>query len=230
MHRYTGRLRADYQAKKWLKLGATMSFTNFNWDNGNADEGSASSASNVFGVASSMAPIYPLYVRGEDKQILYDSYGRKRYDYGYYENGAYRPNFTQSNPVSDMFLNKNNTEGNAFNVLGFAEASFLKDFKFTFNVGVNVDETRNTTVYNKFYGQFAANGGVIEKSHGRMLDMNIQQLLEWNRTFAGNHHFGLLLGHEWQKSTTVSLGGSKSQMSSADKDELNSAVIDNKTA
>ena len=230
MHRYTGRLRADYQAKKWLKMGATLSFTNFNWDNGNADEGSAASASNVFGVASSMAPIYPLYVRGEDKQILYDSYGRKRYDYGYYENGAYRPNFTQSNPISDMYLNKNNTEGNAFNVLGFAEASFLKDFKFTFNVGVNVDETRNTTVYNKFYGQFAANGGVIEKSHGRMLDVNIQQLLEWNRTFDGNHHFGLLLGHEWQKSTTVSLGGSKSQMSSADKDELNSAVIDNKTA
>lgn len=229
MHRYTGRLRADYQAKRWLKLGANMSYTNFNWDNGNADEGSASSASNVFGVASSMAPIYPLYVRGSDGQILYDSYGRKRYDYGYYENGAYRPNFTQSNPISDMYLNKNNTEGNAFNVMGFAEASFLKDFKFTFNIGVNVDETRNTTVYNKFYGQFAANGGVIEKTHGRMLDMNMQQLLQWNRSF-GLHHADVLLGHEWQKSSTVTLGGSKSQMSSADKDELNSAVIDNKTA
>ena len=229
MYRYTGRLRADYQAKKWLKIGANLSYTNFNWDNGNADEGSSSSASNVFAVASSMAPIYPLYVRGADGAILYDSYGRKRYDYGYYENGAYRPNFTQSNPISDMYLNKNNTEGNAFNVVGFAEASLLKDLKFTFNAGINVDETRNTTVYNKFYGQFAANGGVVEKNHGRMLDINLQQLLEWNRSF-GMHNVSVLLGHEWQKSTTVSLGGSKSQMSSADKDELNSAVIDNKTA
>lgn len=229
MYRYTGRLRADYQAKSWLKMGANLSYTNFNWNNGNADEGASSSSANVFAVSTAIAPIYPLYVRGADGEILYDSYGRRRYDYGYYENGAYRPYFTQSNPVSDMYLNINNTEGNAFNVVGYAEASFLKDFKFTFNVGVNVDETRTTSVYNKFYGQFATSGGVIEKGHSRILDMNMQQLLTWNRNF-GQHHVDVLLGHEWQKTTNVGLGASKSQMSDADKDELNSAVIDNKTS
>ena len=31
MYRYTARLRADYQAKNWLKVGANLSYTNYNW-------------------------------------------------------------------------------------------------------------------------------------------------------------------------------------------------------
>ena len=234
MKRYTARFRMDYQARKWLKFGANLSYSNFDWNNGNADEGDAASSTNVFGVAAIMAPIYPLYVRDAKGNILYDERGMKRYDYGdtfstQMGTGYTRPTFTQANPVSDMQLNINNFEGNAFNVTGYAEASFLKDFKFTFNVGVNLDETRSTTLYNKYYGQFASSGGVVEKGHSRLLDLNLQQLLSWDRSF-GVHHVGVLLGHEWQKNMSNGVGASKSQLSSGDKDELNSAVIDNKTS
>lgn len=235
MQRYTARFRIDYQARKWLKVGANLAYSNFDWNNGNSDEGSSGSASNVFGVASMMAPIYPLYVRDAAGNILRDERGMVRYDYGdgYYNmqngQGFTRPNFTQANPVSDMQLNINNFEGNAFNVAGYAEASFLKDFKFTFNAGVNLDETRSTTLYNKYYGQFAANGGVVEKGHSRLLDLNLQQLLSWDRSF-GAHKVNILLGHEWQKNASNGVGASKSQLSSGTKDELNSAVIDNKTS
>ena len=235
MRRYTARFRMDYQARKWLKIGANLSYSNFDWNNGNSDEGEGASASNVFAVATFMAPIYPLYVRDAAGNILRDSRGMLRYDYGdtYYSmvtgQGPTRPNFTQANPVSDMQLNINNYEGNAFNVAGYAEASFLKDFKFTFNVGVNMDETRSTTLYNKHYGQFASSGGIVEKGHSRLLDLNMQQLLSWNRAF-GQHKVSVLLGHEWQKNMSNGVGASKSQLSSENKDELNSAVIDNKTS
>ena len=235
MQRYTARFRMDYQARKWLKIGANLSYSNFDWNNGNSDEGEGASSANVFGVASMMAPIYPLYVRDAAGTILRDSRGMLRYDYGdtYYSmlsgEGITRPVFTQANPVSDMQLNIKNHEGNAFNVAGYAEASFLKDFKFTFNVGVNLDETRITTLFNKHYGQFASNGGVVEKSHSRLLDLNLQQLLSWNRAF-GQHRVSVLLGHEWQKNSSNGVGASKSQLSSENKDELNSAVIDNKTS
>lgn len=234
MERYTARFRMDYQAREWLKVGANLSYSNFDWNNGNSDEGDASSSSNVFGVSAMMAPIYPLYVRDASGKILYDQRGMKRYDYGdtfSTQNGMgfTRPNFTQANPVSDMQLNKNNYEGNAFNVVGYAEASFLKDFKFTFNAGVNLDETRTTTLYNQYYGQFASSGGVVEKGHSRLLDLNLQQLLSWDKSF-GEHKVNVLVGHEWQKNTSNGVGGSKSQLSSGDKDELNSAVIDNKTS
>ena len=234
MQRYTARFRMDYQARKWLKLGANLGYSNFNWNNGNSDEGESSSTMNVFGVASMMAPIYPLYVRDANGNILRDERGRKRYDYGdtfSTQTGAgyTRPAFAQANPVSDMQLNINNYEGNAFNVTGYAEASFLKDFKFTFNAGVNLDETRSTTLYNKYYGQFATNGGVVEKGHSRLLDLNLQQLLSWNHSY-GVHNVGVLVGHEWQKNMSNGVGASKSQLSSGEKDELNSAVIDNKTS
>ncbi|MCI6493538.1 MAG: SusC/RagA family TonB-linked outer membrane protein [Bacteroidales bacterium] len=230
MQRYTARLRGDYQAKSWLKMGATFSFTNFNWNNGNSDEGSSNSSSNVFAIATSIAPIYPLYVRDAEGNFIYDDAGRRRYDYGYYENGCYRPFFTKANPVSDMQLNKNNFQGNAFNVIGYAEVSFLKDFKFTFNVGANVDETRTTNVYNKLYGQFASSGGVVSKGHGREFDLNMQQILSWNRKIAGLHEVSVMVGHEWQKQTNYSISASKSQIFSNDTDELDGAIIDNNTA
>ena len=234
MRRYTARFRMDYQAKDWLKVGANLSYSNFDWNNGNSSEGDSANTGNVFAVASNMAPIYPLYVRDADGHILYDERGMKRYDYGdtygYQNGGGYtRPNATKANPVSDMQLNINNFEGNAFNVTGYAEATFLKDFKFTFNTGVNLDETRTTVLYNKYYGQFASNGGVVEKGHSRLLDLNLQQLLSWDKT-VGVHHMGVLVGHEWQKNMSNGVGASKSQLSSGDKDELNSAVIDNKTS
>ena len=234
MRRYTARFRMDYQAREWLKVGANLSYSNFDWNNGNSSEGDSANTGNVFAVASNMAPIYPLYVRDADGHILYDERGMKRYDYGdtygYQNGGGYtRPNATKANPVSDMQLNINNFEGNAFNVTGYAEATFLKDFKFTFNTGVNLDETRTTVLYNKYYGQFASNGGVVEKGHSRLLDLKLQQLLSWDKTI-GVHHMGVLVGHEWQKNMSNGVGASKSQLSSGDKDELNSAVIDNKTS
>ena len=235
MRRDTARFRMDYQARPWLKVGANLGYSNFNWNNGNSDEGESSSTMNVFGVASMVAPIYPLYVRDASGNILRDERGMKRYDYGdtFYNpqtgEGYTRPAYTQANPVSDMQLNINNYEGNAFNVTGYAEASFLKDFKFTFNAGVNLDETRSTTLYNKYYGQFATNGGVVEKGHSRLLDLNLQQLLSWNHSY-GVHNVGVLVGHEWQKNMSNGVGASKSQLSSGEKDELNSAVIDNKTS
>ena len=70
MYRYTARLRADYQAKKWIKVGANMSYTSFNYNNGNTDEGSSSSTGNVFAIANQIAPIYPLYIR-DDRQIRF---------------------------------------------------------------------------------------------------------------------------------------------------------------
>ena len=56
MYRYTARLKADFQAKKWLKVGANASYANFDWNSLNAD-GEGESTANVFAFTSSMAPI-----------------------------------------------------------------------------------------------------------------------------------------------------------------------------
>ena len=226
MYRYTARLKGDYQAKSWLKVGANMSYSNYNWNSSNSDEGVANSSMNVFAAATRIAPIYPLYVKDAQGNVMYDSANRPMYDYGMGENGFTRPSFTNANPVQTSQLDKINNEGNAFTAIGYAEISFLRDFKFTFNAGAGVDECRATLVNNPYYGQFAPTGGVLSKYHNRNFYYNLQQLLNWDRTF-GKHHVSALLGHEYYITTDYALNGSKSQLLSGNSTELNEAIIDN---
>lgn len=231
MDRYTARIRADYQAKSWLKVGANAAYTHFNWDNGNSSEGSSGNTGNMFSFASSMAPIYPVYIRDAQGNILIDSHGLKRYDYGDGGNaGMTRPASPNSNALQTATLNTNNNEGNAFTGTGFAEVTFLKDFKFTFNAGVMLDETRGTSISNMWYGQFAPTGGVISKSHSRAISLNLQELLNYDKTIAGTHHISVLLGHESYQSKSYALSGSKSKLFSMNDTELNGAVIDSQNA
>ena len=231
MYRYTARLKADYQAKKWLKVGANMAYTNFNWNNSNSNEGSSGSTANVFAFASSVAPIYPVYLRDANKNIMLDGRGYKIHDYGEGANaGLTRPYLQGANPLQEITLNKNNSEGNAFNMTGFAEVEFFDGFKFTFNVGTGIDETRSTNTKNPFYGQFVPNGGIVSKEHSRSQYINLQQLLTYDKTFAGAHTISVLLGHESYKSYGYNLGASRSKMFSIDNNELSGAVVDGESS
>ena len=60
LKRLTGRLKADYQAKKWMKVGANMSYARFD-SNSLGNNGSSSSTANVWAFTTQMAPIYPAY-------------------------------------------------------------------------------------------------------------------------------------------------------------------------
>ena len=226
MQRYTARVRVDYKIKEWMKIGMNSAYSNFEWNNGNG-----SGTGNVFSFATNVAPIYPVYLRDGNRKIIYDDMGYKRYDYGDGSNAGYvRPYAANSNALQELWLNVGNSEGNAINGTAYVEISFLKDFKFTFNTGVGVDETRSTSIQNMYYGQFATNGGIISKSHGRKFYINLQQLLNWNKTYGDGHNLSALLGHETYSTTSVSVGASKSNMFSMANTELNGAVIDGQSA
>ena len=226
MTRYTARVRMDYQIKDYLKIGMNAAYSNFDWNNGNG-----SGTGNVFSFATNVAPVYPVYLRDGNRNIMYDDMGYKRYDYGNGSNAGYvRPYAANSNALQELWLNVGNSEGNAINGTAYVEIDFLKDFKFTLNAGVGVDETRSTSIQNMYYGQFATNGGIINKSHGRQFYVNLQQLLNWNKTFGEGHNVSALLGHETYNSSSYSVGASKSNMFSMNTTELNGAVIDGQSA
>ena len=231
MYRYTARLKADFQAKQWLKLGANVSYTNYNYNNGNSEEGSAGSVGNVFGFAASMAPIYPVYIRDASGNIMLDERGMQMYDFGDGKNaGMVRPNAPNANALRLVTLDKNHSEGNALTAAAFTEVRFLKNFKFVLNVGVGVDGVRHTSMNNMYYGQFATNGGTLYKGHERQFYVNLQQLLSYNRTFAGVHNVDLLVGHETYNRNLTSVSGYKTKMFSDENLELGGAVIDGQQA
>ena len=230
--RLTARLRADYQAKKWLKVGANMSYTHFVWENGNdiSSEG-ASDGGNAFASSYMMAPIYPVYIRDGNGNIMKDEYGFKMYDFGDGRNGgALRTNGGTSNDLQDIQLNKYISEGNAFSASGFADFTLYKGLKLTVNGNVTIDETRHTTMLNPYYGQFAESGGVVSKEHGRQIAYNLQQLLSYTRTFNEVHNMNILLGHEMFNNKEYGLYATRSGMFSYDNLELSGAVVDNSSS
>jgi len=230
MRRYTAKLRADYQAKPWLKVGGNASYARFNWKNTSPDEDSGSTGS-VFGMAIGMAPIYPLYIRDGQGNIMYDANGYKRYDFGNGQNaGITRPNATNANALCTNLLDLAISEGNAVNGTGYAEIKFLKDFTFTVNGGLGLDETRTKSMSNPYYGQFVTNGGNITVAHGRTFYFNFQQLLTWKHTFAEHHTLDALVGHEYYRQHAYSLSASKTKLFSMTNLELNGAVVDAKSS
>lgn len=223
--RFTARLNADVQAKPWLKVGARGSYSHIVMNAMDSEEGNSASTSNIFAAATGIAPIYPLYIRDAAGNVMVDKFGNTRYDYGSGDNaGLKRPVFGDSNAIDAMILDTNKVEGNNFNGAAFVEVRFLKDFKFTSNNNVNLQEMRQTLVTNPYYGQYATQNGVVAKYHTRSVDYTYQQLLTWNHKF-GKHNVDALLGHEWFKTTYYYLYGSKSSMFDRDNEELAGAII-----
>lgn len=229
MERYTARLKADYQAKSWLKMGGNAAFTHFSYNNSNGTEGS-SDTGNIFAFANSIAPIYPLFMRDGQGNVMIDAHGNQMYDFGSGANAGFkRPIQMNANPYQLLDLDRNNSEGNAFNGTAFAEIKFLKDFTFTLNAGFGVDETRVTNMSNNLYGQYVPDGGILTKGHSRTTHFNLQQILNYDKTIR-NHHIGVMIGHENYVSKSYSLSASKKKMFSLDNLELGGAIVDGKKA
>ena len=226
LERYTARLKADYQAKKWLKVGGNMSYAHFSNSNGNSNEGSASSTANIFAFSAQMPPIYPVYIRDGSGRIMVDDNGYQMYDYGDKGNaGLTRPLLPGANGLQTSWLNKKKAEGNAFSGSGFVDISLYKGLKLTVNGSTNIDETRTTYLNNQYYGQFVEAGGTISKYHTRDIAYNLQQILNYNETF-GKHNVGLMVGHEYYQKKYYYLSGTKSKLFSYDNEELGGAVVD----
>ena len=244
MYRWTARLRADYQAKKWLKVGGNFSYTNFNWNGASTSNEGDGSTGDVFAAVADMAPIYPVYIRDGEGNIMYEDnraghdYFGKKYDkkWPIYDSGdgsvwgISRFSGTQSNPLQNIWLDESNSEGNAFSVSGFADFTIIPGLVLTLNGSVTIDETRSTSLQNPYYGQFVANKGILSKGHGRSYHHNLQQLLNYNKSFGANdeHNLQVLLGHETYNLRSYSLSAYKTNVYSTDNLELNGAIVDGK--
>lgn len=229
LKRLTARLKADYQAKSWMKIGGNMSYARFE-SNALDNNGSSTSTANIWAFTTQLAPIYPAYVRNADGSIMIDDDGILMMDYGSGQNaGLTRPFIGDANPIQDNKLNTNNAEGNALSSNAFVDITPLPGLKITLNGSFNLDETRSTYVYNPYYGQFDSTGGTVSKYHTRTYDYNLQQLISYVHSF-GKHNADIMIGHEYYDYRYYLLGATKSKMFSQINQELDGAVIDGQGA
>ena len=194
--RLSTRLNADYQAKKWLKVGASLAYTN-STSRYPDNQTSTSSSMNAFYIANDIAPVYPFYVRKADGSIAIDATsGNPVYDYGDGSSTANTRNLMSiANPMSDLLYNTEEYLMDIFNGKWFAEITPVKGLKLTASLGTHIDNTRYHNIGNARYGQSAQYGGSAYQSQSRVFSFNQQYLANYNASVA-NNNFDITLGYE----------------------------------
>ena len=209
--RYSGRIKADYQAKKWLRLSANAQYVHSEQEQNPNLSSTSGSSGNMFYFVSRIAPIYPLYVRGVDANgnpyILKDQYGHERYDYGtpacY---GMTRPYMATGNPLAANRYNEYKQGMNQIN------ANVAADIAFTDWLKMNISSTVTYNVFdlhdylNSFEGPNAGANGSLTKSNTANLRTNNVQSLTFLKQF-GKHNVDALLGHEYYRQNVKYLEG-----------------------
>jgi len=207
--RYTARLKANWQANNWLNLGGNTSFAH------STREYISDASNGLFYTLRNIAPIYPVYVRDANGNILTDSNG-KVYDYG---DGAWtgleRETMKKTNPLQQSSLDTNETIYNNFTLNGFADITPFEGLKITLNGTVTSNQSRGTYTENPFYGYSASTypDGYVSKVQTQTYSVNFQQLINYTKSF-GLHNMTLLLGHENYKYRYDYLYGAKQDMAS----------------
>lgn len=194
--RYSGRFKSDYQMRKWLKVGANVSYNNVN-SRYPSEQTSTSSSGNAFYIANNIAPIYPLYVRdASSKNIMLNS-GRKVYDYGDGVSTNYSRSFMSiSNPAGDLTYDKRFYAMNIMNSSWFAEIKPIDRLVITARYGLNVDNTRLNEMSNAYMGQSAASGGTVMQGQYKTVGFNQQYVANYQLNINDDHDVDLTAGYD----------------------------------
>lgn len=222
--RISARVRADYQAKKWLKLGANVQYVHSNTSQ-IPNASLQSNSGNIMYFAAAIAPIYPAYVRGIDENgnvaILKDQYGNEAYDYGLSTAGygMRRPFLGTGNPFGDINLNKDKSIGDNFNGTFSADVQFTDYLKFNATSTVLYSQSQRSLYQNPFYGLSVSTVGELTKATSNSIRTNNVQTLTFTKDF-GPHGVTALIGHEYYKVKSKYLGANSTGGFSPDIPEL----------
>lgn len=194
-NRLSTRVNAEYQAKKWLKVGTSLAYTNTT-SRYPGDQTNTVSSANAFYMANEIAPVYPMYVRDAEGKIKVDANtGYNVYDYGNGQTGYTRNWMSMSNPMSDLLYNTEEYLMDILNGKMFAEITPVKGLKLTASFGTHIDNTRYHNIGNARYGQSAQYGGTAYQSQDRVFSFNQQYLANYNVAF-GDNHLDITAGYE----------------------------------
>lgn len=226
--RFTGRLKADYQAKKWLKVGANIGYTHSKQDS-NPNMDTSWGATNLMYTTSFIAPIYPIYVRVIDPAtgqpvIRTDSYGHPQYDYGVpaanYVDTPVRGFMSTSNPLGSNRYNREYNIGNSLNMTYTADVTITDWLRFNSTNNINLGHTTYTSYGNPFEGPTKADNGSLTKYQQINYRQDYIQTLNFQKQF-GAHDLHVMLGHEWNKTSVKRLTAYARNGFSTEVDEIN---------
>ncbi len=203
--RLTTRVKVDYQAKKWLKVGANFNYSKYIYNQ--TEEGTIGTGT-IWSTIKTQAPIYPVYFRNVKKEIMIDQWGEKIYDFAR-SNGLSRAGDVGGNCIFTNKYRSSESTGNSYIASGYADAKLTNDLTLTFNASAYDYDQRYTYATSPFVDYYtdSSNNGSLSKSSSRIYTYNTQQLLNYSKQL-GKHDISALLGHEYYNYKYEYLGAS----------------------
>ncbi|HEY4650792.1 MAG TPA: TonB-dependent receptor [Pontibacter sp.] len=219
--RFTGRLNVNSQATDWFKTGLNISATIT--ESNTADDASNTGYVNPFYFTRNMGPIYPVYQHDPTTgAYVLDKHGNKVYAI----DGRGAGGSSGRHILAETLLDNNLFNRNVIGGRTYGEITFLKDFKFTTNLSVDLSNYTGLSYDNTLVGD-GAPAGRASQTNSTTTSYNINQLLNYSKTF-GDHFFDVLLGHENYDYTYKYAGGSKQNIVVDGNTELvNFTIINN---
>ncbi len=218
--RFNVRTNVQFEPKKWLKAGVNMQYAYSRMNNPNQEGGGI--MNNGFLFVNNIPPIYPVYQRDENGNLIHDSHtGTWAYDYGMYE-GTERPYMSGINPAGSLLLDKQRTTTNQLTINANMEIKFYKDLKFILTVASMYGNARYQDYTNQFYGD-AAGIGRVTNQVSNYLTLNATEMLEYNKTI-GDHTIRALAAHETYYSYSDYVYGAKDYTARPGSLELSNAI------
>jgi TonB-linked SusC/RagA family outer membrane protein len=231
--RFNGRLNLNNQVTSWLKTGINLGGT-FTKSNQASSTGTTAFV-NPFQFSRSIGPIYPIYAYdpANPGAYLLDASGNRQYDYGNLSSLGIpnRPGGASGGRhiTAETELNQENFDRNFWSVRTYAEFRFLKNFKFTTNVAVDITNQNNLNFGNKLVGDAAPNGS-LTKANAKNTFYTLNQLLTYTKSVR-KHSFDVLIGHENTDEKYESFSASRTnQIASGNFDLINFSVPGSSTS
>ena len=189
--RYTARINAEYQAKGWLKVITNMSYAHS--DSQTASYSSSyGSSGNIFYVVNMMGPIYPLYVRDAQGNIMHEN-GLPVYDAN--QTGFVRPSFV-GNAVRDNEVDRKKNYSDFITGKWGVVITPLEGLSLSANIGLTDENRRYNALYSRF-GSSTTVDGLTNVYHDRYFAVNTQYLAEYKTSFGDTaHQLDFLAGYE----------------------------------
>jgi TonB-linked SusC/RagA family outer membrane protein len=215
--RYSARTNVEYQAKDWLRLSTNMSFSN-NQSKTPYYTDDYGSSGNLFYIVNNIGPIYPLYVRDAEGNIMTEN-GRVVYDSN--QTNFARPNF-MGNAVRDNMYDRYKGTTETFNGKWAATITPVEGLALQATLSTTNITSRSSSLYSRF-GQGSDTDGAVSVSAGRKFTVNQLYTANYSANIDDIHHFDLLAGYEQYNVTDQSVGGYNTNLFNPFIGELNNA-------
>ena len=189
--RFTARTNVEYQAKSWLKFASNLDYTHIKTQRPSFRDDTYGSSDNLYDIANKIAPIYPMYVRDANGNIMQNAIGGPTYDMN-------QTNFTRpaisGNAMANNEYDKKNVDFDQFRgnwVMTVTPVDGL-------NLAANFTMYSRMGQYNYLYSRYASATSIDGQAYvqtTRNFSTNQIYTANYDKQF-GNHAINLLAGYE----------------------------------